>query len=179
MLVFRECFFEFKKEGHDLDSCHHLWESIPRTRQHLPTLPPRLLWPPFFNSVRSMVFRWFSDGGRRWSRKGHLFYGVVFEENEINTLDHTLNLDESEVQAKQKVNVLSTWICGWKPRNLGNFPPQKKTYHTILMSLGWWSLSGFLWCSSRWILRTTWSVPRESFAKLQKGSFAQSFSTKQ
>ena len=99
-----------------------------RTRQQLPTLPPRLLWP--FFQQRSfhgfpMGFPMVGGGGAERTS----FYRVVFEENEINTLDHTWKgwkWSSGETKSECFVN-MDMWVETEKPRKFS--PPQKKVSH--------------------------------------------------
>ena len=155
-----------------------------RTRQQLPTLPPRLLWP--FFQQRSfhgfpMGFPMVGGGGaERTSFLQSCFWG----EWNKHTWSHMKGM-KVKFRRNKKWMFCQHGYVGGNRETSEIFPPQKKSITPFWWGLGWWSLpgswslSGFLWCSSRCILRTTWSVPRASFAKLQKGSVAQSCSTKQ
>ena len=105
-------------EGH-FRVCHHLWES--RTRQHLPTLPPRLLWP-FFNSVP-----WFSDGffgGRRWSRKDIFLRSCFWGEWNKHTWSHMKGM---QVKFRRNKKYMDMWVETEKPWKFS--PPKKKVSH--------------------------------------------------
>ena len=114
-------------EGH-FQVCHHLWES--RTRQHLPTLPPRLLWP-FFNSVP-----WFSDGffgGRRWSRKDDIFLRSCFwGEWNKHTWSHIKGM---KVKFRRNKKYMDMWVETEKPWKCS--PPKKKNITPF-----WWASAG-------------------------------------